>query len=222
MGFFGLIKSIEDLLYEIITWLVFYPRTLWRVIRHPIEMTRYSEQEQDDAPQDQYTDTLSPPLFLMLSILISHAAEGAAGVPVEQAKTVIGKLLTGSEEMVLLFRSITFSLFPLMYALAFVKRSALDLDRRTLRGPFFSQCYVAALFALAISAVTILIRQPGLPIQAAALALLLAAMIGYIVNQTMWLHLHLPLTWPRAALLSVVTYVKSLAFIFAISFVFMG
>ncbi len=212
MGFFGLIKSIEDLLYEVITWLVFYPRTLWRVIRHPLAMTAYSENEQGDAADEQYTDTLSPPLFLMLSILIGHTAESAAGVPVEQAKTALAKLLYSSEEMRLLFSSIVFSLFPLMYALAYLKRSALEIDRKTLRGPFFSQCYMGAVLALAMSAFTVMARNSDVHMMmgALALALLLLAVIAYIAVQAIWLKRHLALSPWRAGLLSTGTFGKTL------------
>jgi hypothetical protein len=74
-GFFGLLRSIEEFLYEIMTWLVFYPRTLWQAIRHPRDLLRYSDHEQGDAAMEQYTDTLSPPLFLMLTVLIAHGLE---------------------------------------------------------------------------------------------------------------------------------------------------
>ncbi len=41
MSFFQILRSVEDFLYEVMTWLVFYPRTLWRVIRHPRTMAAY-------------------------------------------------------------------------------------------------------------------------------------------------------------------------------------
>jgi hypothetical protein len=39
MEFLKFIRSLEELLYEVMTWLLFYPRTLWRVLRHPIRLT---------------------------------------------------------------------------------------------------------------------------------------------------------------------------------------
>ena len=77
MDFLHIFRTIEGLLYEIMGWLVFYPRTLWRSIRHPAEMMRYSEAEQTEQAEQQYSDSLSPPLFLLLSILIAHAIEVA-------------------------------------------------------------------------------------------------------------------------------------------------
>lgn len=109
MGFLQLLRSIEELLYEIMAWLVFYPRTLGRVIRHPLEMLEYSEREQGDAADEHYNDTLSPPLFLMLTILLDHGVELSFGERAAVSTGVLGKLLANSEETLLLFRSVTFS-----------------------------------------------------------------------------------------------------------------
>lgn len=49
MDFIRLIRSLEELLYEGMTWLVFYPRTMVRIVAHPDAATRYSEDEQKDA-----------------------------------------------------------------------------------------------------------------------------------------------------------------------------
>ena len=38
MDFMRILRSLEEFLYEVMTWLVFYPRTMWRALRHPIEM----------------------------------------------------------------------------------------------------------------------------------------------------------------------------------------
>lgn len=75
MNFFNLIQSLDDLLYEVMSWLVFYPVTLWRTLVRPLQMMDYSDVEQGDAADEQYTDTLSPPLFLLLSLILVHAAE---------------------------------------------------------------------------------------------------------------------------------------------------
>ena len=74
MDFVKLLRSFEEFLYEVMAWLLFYPRTMWRVIREPLAMMRYSDQEQHDKAERQYDDAISPPLFLMISILIAPAA----------------------------------------------------------------------------------------------------------------------------------------------------
>ena len=75
MNFVQLLKSLDDLLYEVMSWLVFYPITMWRALTRPLKMMNYADTELSDAEDKQYDDTLSPPLFLLLSLFISHAVE---------------------------------------------------------------------------------------------------------------------------------------------------
>ena len=75
MDFLKLIRQLDELLYEVMSWLVFYPVTLWRALRHPSKMMDYSDAELGDPAERQYTDTLSPPLFLLLTLVLSHALE---------------------------------------------------------------------------------------------------------------------------------------------------
>jgi hypothetical protein len=209
MGFFGLIKSIEDLLYELMTWLVFYPRTLWRVASHPMQMLAYSDSEQKDASADQYVDTLSPPLFLMLTILLAHGIELAFGQKSATPVGMLGKIFANSEEALLLFRSFTFSVYPLMFAIAAVKRGKQDLDRNTLRPPFFSQCYLGALFALAMSLSATVMNVGTYNFKLAALAGFVISILAYLILQAIWLRQQLPIGLVRSALISVGTFLKA-------------
>ena len=77
MDFIRILRSFEELLYELMTWIVLYPRTLWRSAVSPLGMLRYSLREVNDSPEEQYTETLSPVLFLMLTLALSHAIDQA-------------------------------------------------------------------------------------------------------------------------------------------------
>ena len=114
MDFIKLIRSVEELLYEVMAWLVFYPRTMWRILAQPASMARYVEDEQKDAAEEQYTDTLSPPLLLMLTILIAHGVELGIGAKMIQAKTAVAQAILGSEQNLLILRSLLFAIFPLV------------------------------------------------------------------------------------------------------------
>lgn len=209
MGFFQILRSIEDLLYEIMTWLVFYPRTLWQVIRHPIKMSGYSDQEQSDSRDQQYTDTLSPPLFLILTILVSHGLELAFQTNLDTARTGIGKAVLNSDENLLILRSILFSIYPLMFAVGMLKHSDKPLDRTTLRAPFFSQCYLGALLVLLVSVAAIMLRAKLEMVALLGMAMGLFAIIWFLWVQTIWLAEHLNLTHKRGALLAIGTFLKA-------------
>ena len=43
-----------------------------------------------------------------------------------------------------MLRALAFSIFPLVAATTLLGRRRLALDRKALRGPFFSQCYLTA------------------------------------------------------------------------------
>ena len=81
MDFVKILRAFEEFLYEVLTWLLFYPRTLWRVTRRPLEMTRYSDAEQHDKAEKQYDDAISPPLFLILTMHCSLVTRASASVP---------------------------------------------------------------------------------------------------------------------------------------------
>ena len=103
MNVLTILRSVEELLYEVISWLLFYPRTLWMTVMRPLRTMRYSDSEQRDRPEQQYLETLSPPLFLVLSILLAHGAELAFGLDVERGTSALGRLVTGNEQALLAF-----------------------------------------------------------------------------------------------------------------------
>ncbi|MFD2429175.1 hypothetical protein ACFSUK_15695 [Sphingobium scionense] len=188
MDFLRLFQSLEEFLYEAMSWLVFYPRTLWRTIRHPIQMLRYSDKELEDAPDQQFTDMLSPPLFLMLTILLSHLIEVASHQKMpEVATTGLGKAITASEMNLLVLRAFLFAIYPLMFAVRRLKAQGLELNRDTLRRPFYAQCYIAGLTALVLGIASILARFNQAEVTIAALVVSLITIIWYLRIETIWL-----------------------------------
>lgn len=192
MNLFSVLKSLDELLYEVMSWLVFFPITLWRIIRHPLDMMNYSDVEQQDAESDQYTDTLSPPLFLLLALIISHALEialvGENGLIT--SKHGLASLISNDTNLIAL-RIVLFSLFPLAMSARLVRGLRLRLDRDTLKAPFYSQCYAAALFALGTGLATLLISQHERNILLAGLALQIVVLAWYGILQTLWFSRHL-------------------------------
>ncbi len=110
MDFIKLLSLLDELLYEFMVMLVFYPRTLSLTVRHPQRMMDYADTELGDVQSVQYDDTLSPPLFLMISMGIAHLTGQAANSEAD------GKLpgLLANVENLLALRLVLFSLFPLL------------------------------------------------------------------------------------------------------------
>lgn len=142
-----LLKSLEELLYELVSWLIFYPLTMWRSIVQPLSMMRYADIELTDRPEDQYQDTLSPPLFLLITLLLSQGLSDSLPSiydPTEAASEL------GSGSNLLIARGVIFGIYPLCMAVTLLRSKKITITRNSLRPPFFSQCYVAAPFALSL------------------------------------------------------------------------
>jgi hypothetical protein len=217
VDFLRIVRSLEDLLYEVMTWLVFYPRTMWRILVHPAETLRYSEAEQRDTLDEQYTETLSPPLFLMLTVLLAHGVELGLGTSMSEPKGAIGQVLLGSEQNLLLVRSVQYSIYALIGATTLLHRRGLPLDRKTLRGPFYSQCYLTAPFALGLSCGAILARTPLAAVNAAGATIGLASVVWYVFVQALWFRQQLQLAVGRAGLIALWCFVLGGAFNAAIN-----
>jgi hypothetical protein len=189
MDFLKILRSIEELLYEVMSWLIFYPLTLWRSLRHPLRIMRYSDAEQAEKPEHQYLETLSPPLFLVLSILLAYWIEVASGAPEPVAvgpEHGVGRTILGSAQYLMAFRAVAFGIFPLMFAVASLRCSGRVLNRDTLRAPFFSQCYPAGVVAIVVSLGVMLPRYTDPVAQAAGVGLALASAAWYVGVEWLW------------------------------------
>ena len=199
MNLFSVLKSLDELLYEVMSWLVFFPMTLWRIVRRPLSMMNYSDVEQRDAKSDQYTDTLSPPLFLLLSLIISHALEIAL---IGQNDLIANKHgLAGfisTDTNLIALRIVLFSLFALAMSVRLIRALRQPLDRDTLKAPFYSQCYAAGLFALGTGLATLMISQKDATTLLVGLTLQLLVLGWYAVLQTLWFSRHLKVGKLRA------------------------
>ncbi|HEX4496950.1 MAG TPA: hypothetical protein VIE43_14865 [Thermoanaerobaculia bacterium] len=184
------------------TWLVFYPRTMWRVVVHPAAMTLYSEDKELDEAAEAYTDRLSPLLLLMLTLLIAHGFELGLGLKMPAMESPIGAAIWGSAQNTLILRSVLFSVFPLVAAVTSLKRRRLPLDRLSLRRPFFSQCYLTAPFALAISLASQVGRLAREGAKPAGEALAVLGIVWYLWVETAWFRRQLGAGRGRALLVA--------------------
>ena len=221
MNFFNLLQSLDELLYEVMSWLVFYPITLWRTLVHPLKMMDYSDLEQGDAEEQQYTDTLSPPLFLLLSLILVHAAELAlvGTEAVVTSKIGLSALVSTNTDLIML-RIVTYSLFAVLMAMRLVRARKVELTRQTLRAPFYSQCYVVALLAILLGAATILIRLAHTWSLVTGVVLALAALLWFGTLQTAWFVQHLKCSRLRAFGHASRAMVESLAAVLLLSNLF--
>ena len=210
MDFMRLLQSLEELLYELVSWLVFYPVTLWRTLTRPRQMMRYADVELGDSMEERYKDTLSPPLFLLLTLLFAHGLELA--LIAHRDDGMLPDMLCNDTNL-LIFRAFLFSFFPLLMAVRLLRHAGTALDRETLKPPFYSQCYVAAPFAFGFSAGMNITRtgHQGWIVTGTAIALL--SVLWYVVVEVRWFRQDLRIGTPLALWLVLRTVAEAMALI---------
>lgn len=152
MDFSNVVKQVEQFIFELFMWVIFFPSTLIRVLFRPTRMLAYVAQQLEVHPDEAFASAIRPPLFLFLCIAIGSVI---APVGPEQAavlnQTQTGQWLTASWLNLLAFRTLGYSLFALAGALIFDLITPGSVTRDTLRLPFYQQCYICGPFALAFS-----------------------------------------------------------------------
>jgi hypothetical protein len=187
MPFLVFLKSFEILLYEIMSWLVFYPRTLWRSGLHPLKMMDRTERELELPPAEQFKDVVSPPIFLLLTVIAASGFEVAVvgSNPILDNGVGLAGLIQDNTSLIL-FRLIAFASLPVIagaFALAAMHR---PLDRDTLQPLFYAQCFVTTPAVLLCSVAESISRLPQRSADLTADLLFVAAALFYIGVETRW------------------------------------
>ena len=217
-----MLRSFEEFLFELLSWIIYYPLTLWRVITRPLQTVSYSDEEQRDSAAERYTDTLSPPLFLLVTIILVHAFELATDAPAIQAKTAAARLITASDENLVLIRSFLFGMLPLFAAWRHVSARKLALDRKHLRPVFYGHCYPAGAFALTLS-LSIAVSRLSFPESHLAAGLAVLISIGwYLIVQTLLFRRSLHTGTARAAWLAARAFVEAVLVVLLIAALISG
>ncbi|RYE60878.1 MAG: MFS transporter permease [Hyphomicrobiales bacterium] len=147
MDFMRLLKLIEELLYELVSWVIFYPLTLWRIVRHPMATLAYAERELGEPEEHQFDDAISPPIVLLITLGLLHVLGQAMAT--ESTAVMTGVL--ADDRNLLAFRAVAFSLFPLLFGLIRLKVAKARITRSTFKPVFYSQCYATVPFVITIS-----------------------------------------------------------------------
>jgi hypothetical protein len=176
-------RTLGEILYELMTGLLFYPRTLWRVLLQPTQVA--------DAAGEPAADRVSPPLFLLTSILAAHGLDLAMRSELGQAAGVF-------DLAPLVFRVLAFSLLPLMLASGVLRREGRPVNHATLRIPFDLQCFYAAPLAISVSVAAVLARAPSPAVRLAGVLLGLGAAAWHLCVQTRWIRARLAVSRFRA------------------------
>jgi hypothetical protein len=169
-------RTMGEILYEVMTGLLFYPATLWRALLWPAEIA--------DAAGEPAADLVSPPLFLLISILAAHGLDLAM-------RGGLGETAGAFSLVPLLLRMLAFSLLPLVLAAGVLRREGRPVNHATLRTPFNLQCFYVAPFAISVSVAVVLVGAPAEPMRLAGVQLGLGAAAWHLCVQTRWIRARL-------------------------------
>lgn len=160
MDFFKLIERLDEILYRVASWLLFYPITVWRMIISPLKTMQSVVRELSQEEPKQFDDTIPPPLFLLLTIIIVHAIElGTTGESeLVTSQRGLTRLIT-SDSSLIFFRIMMFSVLALAAALRLNRAKGLPLDSESLKAPFYAQCYAAGFLVLLSDGVALVVER---------------------------------------------------------------
>lgn len=223
MNFFQFLKSLDDLLYEVVSWLAFYPITLWRALRHPIATMEYAAAELQQPDEQRFDEALSPPILLLLTVLVAHGFELAliGDSELVAKKTGLAGLINDDTSLILM-RLVAFSTFPLIFAVHTVRKQQIHLTRSSLEPAFFAQCYANAPFALLISLAATFWQYPNDALQLCAAGMVVASAVAFLAIQIIWFRKALGVGIGAAAWNAVVSYLEALVVMFALSWLVSG
>lgn len=221
MNFVQWLNSLDELLYELMSWLVFFPVTLWRILRRPLAAMQYAEDQLLLEPDAQYRGTVSPPIMLILAIVLVQGV----GLAINDTSPIVASHhglanLVNDNTSLLLLRLVLFGTFALMLATRKVNRSSADLDRDTLKPPFYAQCYAIAPFALLLSGGASAAGHHHPVVQLAGALAVAVAFLFYGIVQVRWFRQELQQSLPRSFLDASIGIVASLAVTILLGFLF--
>lgn len=193
------ISSLDEILYEVASWLLFFPLTLYRAVVRPLVMMEYADEQLLLPQEDQYSAALSPPLFLALSLLLSHSfsmALGQSDAIIADTRGLAGLVNDQASELAL--RIVVFAGFSLFAATRLVRVRGLPIDRKSLQTPFYAQCYPTAIFALFMGIGISLMIIPGTATITAGAVIAVASIVNYFVIQMRWFRKNLGIGYLRS------------------------
>lgn len=188
MDFFKLIQSLDELVYEVLSWLLFYPRTLWAMLRRPVTTMNSAETELTEDVKTQFDDMIGPPLFLALTLTLIHLVElQVVGQDSRVTSTTGFSKFISNDTNLLVLRIVLFGLLPLTVARRLLKVQGLRLDKEALRAPFYAQCYAAAIYAILFNAGLFLLQNKTIANPAAwGVGVAGIAVAWFLAVETIW------------------------------------
>ncbi|MBL9066611.1 MAG: hypothetical protein JNN10_10000 [Sphingopyxis sp.] len=202
MDIFKLSQSLDELIFDVLMWVIFYPYTLVRVLIWPGYMIDYAaaELKKDPDKEELFDRGLSPPVFLFLSIVLAWMISPAAPeVAQSGSETAIAGLINGSVMSLLTYRLALYGVFPFAGALIYEWRTPGGISQHSFRQPFYQQAYLCAPLAIVFSiAAVVAARIEDIDVLAFMLLAMLIILIWYFWSQIVFFRRTMDSGWAAA------------------------
>lgn len=221
MDLIRLLRSLEEFLYELVGWLVFYPRTFWRIAVRPGAIATYTGSELAKPLEARFQSTISPVLMLILTVAIAHVLELATRAAFPASNSPVGGMLMGSEQGIMLTRSAIFCVYALGAALGTLRRQHLEVTRESLREPFSIQAFLACPFILGLAVGELMIRLSSPGWQTAGVVVQCIFVCWYIWARTVAFRALNAESWLKALALVLVSFALTTTVVIAFAAAFL-
>lgn len=203
MDFYKLLQSAEELLFEVMMWVLLLPRTLWVVLTRPASLPAYIHKELREKDAQRFDDMISPPLSLFICVALGSLVEPQGGGD-DRMLNALGKWIESSYSNDLVASSVIYAMLPLAITAACMWAKGVPLRRENYREAFYVQAYLICPVAIAIAIATRFSGQMQFPVlHYAASALAAAVLVCYAVNNIRFIRSFLPCGWLKASIMFV-------------------
>lgn len=169
-----LVNSLEHGVYDVMSWILFFPYTLVRTLIWPVRMMRLVLTEANADPQTAFGSAMRPALLLLIAMAL-----GSTFVPLDQdavatlRQSASGSILASCWLSLVLLRMIGFCFVPLAGAVLLDSFRPGRMTRDSLRVPFYQQCYICAPLALVATPLMAPLDPSARPVASAVAAVVL-------------------------------------------------
>ena len=195
MNLVSIIRSIEELLVEVMFWFILIPKTLAKLISSPGWPSQYVAGELSRPADERFDDYVSPVIFWLV----------LAVVPYFWALTPFVRLVPADVKQQMFLVALFLAVGPLGFATALLASQGKSVTGTALKPLFYGQCYCfTPAFLFCLPFVFLLAKGDGIDrYQGVALGSIGASILWLFVAEIATLHRTLQVSWVRAGLLFV-------------------
>ncbi len=148
MSQFKILQALEDVIFEIMAWIMLLPKTLFQVIFAPTKAIKYVNEEWEKKLEDRFDEFLSPIFFWILVAVLPLTYTLLSGKEIQQD----GILAVFSENKIFL-GAIIASLLLFVYIAWIEVNNNRPLRKSALKRMTYIQCYITSPAVLIITLV---------------------------------------------------------------------